>query len=192
MLRLVLTVMRSLWIKVFVLLASVWLVVGGVMFWAGKAKPTPERLSRYLDENRIDNKTGQDRERTFLEVAEQLNGLDYEQRRQVRMGKQLDQFFRSLTPEEQSRFLDLTLPTGFKQMMESFNKMDPARRKRFVENALKDMQDQDGEGRRPDDPHVQKMVKEGLRSFYSDANADVKMDFAPLIEQMQRNLQWGR
>ncbi|MHA3775354.1 hypothetical protein ACXR0O_27845 [Verrucomicrobiota bacterium sgz303538] len=126
-------------------------------------------------------------------VADQLNGLTYEQRREVRMGKQLDKFFRTLSPEEQSRFLDLTLPTGFKQMMEAFNKMDAEKRKRFVDRALEDMRKDGGnDGRDPDDPHVQKMVQEGLRSFYSDASADVKMDFAPLIEQMQKNLQWGR
>ena len=38
---------------------------------------------------------------------------------------------------------------------------------------------------------MQKMVEQGLRSYYSDATADVKMDLAPLIEQMQKNLQWN-
>lgn len=184
--------MRSLWIKVLALLATVWAVAGGIIYWANSAKPTPERLARYLEGNALSSKSGSDRERIIAEVAEQLNGLEFEQRRQVRTGKQLDQFFRSLTPDEQSRFLDLTLPTGFKQMMDSFNKMDPERRKRFVEKSLRDMQEGDGgEGRRFDDPHVQKMVQQGMRSFYSDASADVKLDFAPLIEQMQKNIQWG-
>ncbi len=185
--------MRSPWIKVVTLLAAVWLIAGGIIFWVNQAKPTPERLARYLDEHRIESVPGGERERIVNKVAEQLNGLDYEQRREARMSRQIDRFFGSLTPDEQTRFLDLTLPTGFKQMMESFNKMTPARRKQFVERALRDMEEGEGEiARRPDDPHVQKMVQEGLRSFYSDASADVKMDFAPLIEQMQRNIQWGR
>ena len=185
--------MRSPWIKVLALLTAVWLVAGGIIFWVHQAKPTPERLARYLDEHRIDTLSASEREGVVSAVTEQLNGLEYEQRREARMSRQIDGFFRKLTPEEQTRFLDLTLPTGFKQMMESFNKMTPARRKQFVERALRDMQEREGEeARRPDDPHVQKMVQEGMRSFYSDASADVKMDFAPLIEQMQRNLQWGR
>lgn len=185
--------MRSPWIKVLALIAAVWLIAGGIILWVNQSKPTPERLARYLDEHRMDSLAGSVRERTINDVAEQLNGLTYEQRREARMSRQVDKFFRTLTPDEQTRFLELTLPTGFKQMMESFNKMTPARRKQFVEKALRDMQERDGEeGRRPDDPHVQKMVQEGLRSFYSDASAEVKMDFAPLIEQMQRNLQWGR
>ena len=111
----------------------------------------------------------------------------------MRMGRRLDGFFRSLTPEEQGRFLDLTLPTGFKQMMEAFNKMDPEKRKRFVKKALEDMERDAERGEQPpvDDEVMQKMVEQGLRSYYSDATADVKMDLAPLIEQMQKNLQWN-
>jgi hypothetical protein len=103
-------------------------------------------------------------------------------------------FFRSLTPDEQTRFLDLTLPTGFKQMMDALNKMEPEKRKRFVEKSLAEMRQREGEERPEagDDPNVGKIVDQGLRSFYSEASADVKMDVAPLIEQMQKNLQGFR
>ena len=37
----------------------------------------------------------------------------------------------------------------------------------------------------------QRVIDQGLKSFYSDASADTKLDLAPLIEQMQRNLQGG-
>jgi hypothetical protein len=33
------------------------------------------------------------------------------------------------------------------------------------------------------------MIDQGLQSFYSDASAVTKMDLAPLIEQIQKNLQ---
>jgi hypothetical protein len=76
-------------------------------------------------------------------------------------------------------------------MMDAFNKMDPEKRKRMVDRALDDMKKRAGEEpqRDADDPHIGKIVNEGLRSFYSEANAEVKMDLAPLIEQMQSNLQ---
>ena len=44
---------------------------------------------------------------------------------------------------------------------------------------------------RPPDAHIAKIVDQGMRSFYSEANAEVKLDLSPLIEQMQRNLQGG-
>jgi hypothetical protein len=191
---------RTLWIKVICLVAVVWLIAGGIIWWMNYTKPTPERLAHYLETHSVDGKRGRDREKTIEKVADQLNELSYEQRREMRMGRKLDGFFRSLSPDEQTRFLDLTLPTGFKQMMEAFNKMemeafnkmDPTRRRQFVDRALNDLKrDEGAETPRPDDAHLQKIVQQGLKSFYSDASADVKMDFAPIIEQMQKNLQFG-
>jgi hypothetical protein len=185
--------MNSQWIKAIVALAGVWLIAGGVIFWAKASKPTPEKLERYVNSNPLDGKSADARARTIEKVADQLNALTYEERQHMRMGRRLDAFFSSLTAEEQGKFLDLTLPTGFKQMMEAFNKMDPERRKRFVEKALADMERDAERGAQPpvDDEVMQKMVEQGLRSYYSDASADVKMDLAPLIEQMQKNLQWN-
>ncbi len=66
-----------------------------------------------------------------------LNGLTFEERQQMDRSGVTRNFFRELTPDEQGAFLDATLPTGFKQMMESFNRMDPAKRKAFVERAVR-------------------------------------------------------
>ena len=188
------TAMRSLWPKVILVIALVWIVAGGVMYWASRAKPSPERLAAFISSNPLEAKSGSARRKIIEEVADHLNALTYEQRREVRMGKQLDTFFRSLTSEEQTTFLDRTLPTGFTQMMASFNKMDPAQRQKFVDRTLREMREREGEDGAPpsDDPNVQKIVQHGLKSFYSEANADVKLDLTPLIEQMQKNVQSGR
>jgi hypothetical protein len=45
------------------------------------------------------------------------------------------------------------------------------------------------ENQRNLDANAQKMIDQGFRAFYSDASAETKMDVAPLIEQIQRNLQ---
>jgi hypothetical protein len=125
-------------------------------------------------------------------LADRLNQLEYEQRQHERATRRLDSFFNALTPLERSEFLDLTLPAGFRQMMDAFNKMDPAKRKSFVDHALTQMKERgetDAAGPSMDDPNVKKIVEQGMRAFYSDASADTKMDLAPLIEQMQKNLQ---
>ena len=182
--------MHSNWLKAALVLAAVWCVAGGAIFWARSVKVTPQSLSKYLETHSLDGGSGREREKLIERVAEQMNELGYEERREFRMGKKLDGFFKALTPEEQGRFLDLTLPTGFRQMMESLNKMEPAQRKRFVERSLKDMQ-RDGE-HPPDaelDANARKIIDQGFKSFYSEASAEVKMDVAPLIEQLQKNLQ---
>lgn len=182
--------MSPLVLRIIALLAAVWLVAGGVIWWARSAKPTPESVLRYIETHSVEGKSAGERDKVLVKTAEQLNRLTAEQRREVRMGRKLDRFFRSLSADEQGRFLDLTLPTGFKQMMDAFNKMEPAKRRRFVERTLNDMREREGEDApRVDDPHVQKIISHGLKSFYSDAGAETKLDLAPLIEQMQRNLQ---
>jgi hypothetical protein len=188
--------MRPIWFKALLLLAAVWLVAGGMMWWAKASRPTPEKLLAYVEKNPIAGKAPATRGEIVKEVAGQLNRLSFDERQELRLGQKLDLFFRELTPAEQSRFLDLTLPEGFKQMFDALNKMEPEKRKKFVERALRDMKEQEGmeipaevRERFASDGNVQKIVNQGLKSFYNEASAETKMDVAPLIEQMHRNLQ---
>ena len=186
--------MRIPWFKVVGLLLAIWLVVGGAIYWARSVRATPESVLRYLDGQPLNGKAAGDRDDVLRRVAGQLNQFSYEQRREVRVSRKLDAFFKELSPGEQSHFLDLTLPTGFHKMMESLNKMTPEKRKEFVDKALADMKKHEGEDR-PDaelDANAKKVIDQGFKSFYGDASADVKMDMAPLIEQMQRNMQGSR
>lgn len=188
--------MRLPWIKLVGLLLAIWAVAGGAIYFARGVKPTPEKVMRYLENNPLEG-AGQDKRGKVIEkVATQLNQLAYEERREVRMSRRLDGFFKTLSSEEQTRFLDLTLPTGFKQMMEALNKMTPERRKKFVEKSLADMKKRAGdeslEGQPEMDANGQKIIDQGFRSFYSEASAETKMDVAPLIEQLQKNIQGAR
>jgi hypothetical protein len=188
--------MRPLWIKAALLLAAVWIIAGSLIWWARSRKPTPDRLLAYVETHAIEGKSSQDRGKVIESVATQLNGLSYDERREIRINRRLDQFFRSLSADEQTRFLDLTLPEGFKQMMDALNKMDREKRKQFVERTLKEMQKQEGREtsdeereRFLEDRNAQKIIDQGLKSFYSEASAETKLDVAPILEQMQRNLQ---
>ncbi len=186
--------MRLPWLKLLGALAVIWFIAGTVIYFARSAKVTPESLVAYADTHPIAGKSAADRGKIIGKLAGQMNQLAYEDRRGVRMSKGLDGFFKALTPEEQMRFLDLTLPTGFKQMMEALNKMTPEKRQKFVGKALEDMQKREGE-RPPDaqlDANAKRIIDQGFKSFYSEASADVKMDVAPLIEQLQKNLQGVR
>jgi len=149
-------------------------------------------VMRYLDGQPL--KSAKDRDDVIKRVAGQLNQFSYDQRRDLRASRKLNAFFKELSPAEQSRYLDLTLPTGFHKMMESLNKMTHEKRQEFVDKALADMKKHEGDAP-PDgqlDANAKKVIDEGFKSFYSDASADVKMDMAPLIEQMQRNMQGQR
>ncbi len=184
----------NFWVKIMLVLVVVWLVAGGAIFWARSARPTARSITAYVDKNDLSSLSGPARRAVIERLAGMLNRVSIEEREELRRNRVTERFFRSLTPGEQGTFLDMTLPAGFKQMMESFNKMDPVKRKEFVNRALEEMKKHEGEEppRNMDDANVQRMINQGMKSFYSEASAETKLDLAPLIEQMQRNLQSPR
>lgn len=179
-------------LRALLVLAGIWLVAGGVVWFVRSAKPTPASITSYVATHPLAGQPAAARARIIEKTAAQLNRLSFEDRRAFRQERGLDGFFKSLTPEEQSHFLDLTLPEGFRQLMQALNTMKPEKRKKLVERALADLES--GRPDRADRPPIdaaqqQKFINQGMNAFYQDANADVKLDFAPVIEQMQRALQ---
>lgn len=183
-------------LRVAAILAGIWLVAGGVVWLVRSAKPTAASLEQYVAAHPLGEAAPAERARLIENVADRLNRLSFEERRGFREGRRLDGFFQSLTAEERGRFLDLTLPEGFRQMMQALNAMKPDQRQKIVQRALADIEAGRGPGGRPatdrppiDEAQQQKIISQGMSAFYEDANADVKLDFAPVIEQMQRSLQ---
>jgi hypothetical protein len=179
------------WRNILLVLILVWGVAGLIVYGVRKARPTAQSLADYIARHPLAAQTEAARAKTIAHVSDMLNGISFEDRQTLQGHGVTRDFFKELTPDEQSAFLDATLPSGFKQMMDAFNKMDPDKRRKFVDHALEEAKKHEGEAPPPgfDDKMAQKMISQGLRSFYSDASADVKLDLAPLIEQMQRNLQ---
>ncbi len=184
--------MRGTW-RIVGLVALVWVVAGGVILWTRAQRPTPERLVAYIDSHSLESRSPADRQEVIRHVADQLNRLTFEQRQKLREIRKDRKMFDEMTPEEQDLFLDLTLPEGFRQMMVALNKMKPEQRKKIVERALENLSRDRPEGVEPvDQKDVQKVISQGMDSFYKDASAEVKLEFAPVIEELQRATQRGR
>lgn len=90
------------------------------------------------------------------------------------------------------------MDAGFRRLMEAFNGMSPERRREIVDRTLRDLERDEGrddvreELERLDPELYDKMVSTGLEAFYRDADADVKMDLAPVLERMQDRIRRGR
>lgn len=181
----------NFWRNILLLLVLVWAGAGGIIYGVRQARPTAKSLTVYLEQHPLGAKTGAKRAKIISRVSDMLNGLNLEDRQALQGDGVTRDFFISLTPAEQAAFLDATLPAGFKQIMEAFNKMEPEKRKEFVDRALAEAKKRQGEAPPSglDEKLVQKMVNQGLNTFYAEASANAKLDLAPLIEQMQRNLQ---
>jgi hypothetical protein len=119
--------------------------------------------------------------------------MGFDERRDLRESGVLDGFIDGLTPAERSRFLSLTLPEGFRQMISALNKMTPEKRQKLVQRALDDIRKNAPKSAdKINEDEVKKIVAQGVSSFYEDASADVKLDFAPVFEELQKNLQSPR
>ena len=184
--------MRPLWIKAAAALAAIWLVAGSIMMWARSVKASPRSVAQLVDSNPLEGRAPEERKKIIDTVAGQISRLDFDERRETRLEKRPEAFFKNLTPGEKAYFVEQTVPAGFKQMIEAINRMTPEKRFKFVARAIEDLRRQREESGEAapgfGDPNVQKIMNLGLQSFYSEASPETKMDLAPLLEEMQRNL----
>lgn len=171
------------------LLAAVWVVAAAGIWLARANRPTPEKLIAYLQRHPLPSEPAR-REEIITQVVQRLNRLDFEQRRALREDNSLEKFFAELSPEERREFLQATVPEGFRQMMHALNQMAPERRRKLVDRALEDLrQNSPRQLERLDEEEVRRIFAQGVSSFYEQASAEVKMDFAPVLEELQQNLQ---
>jgi hypothetical protein len=181
--------MRGSW-KILALLAVIWAVAGGIILWTRHSRPTPASLAAYIENHPLEALPAGERAEVIRRVADQLNRLNFDQRQELRKSQIDRRFFAQMTPGERQQFLELTLPEGFRQLMLALNKMDPEQRQKMVRRALDDIERDTPEIHdRIDRDAVQKIVSQGLDSFYQEASAEVKLDFAPVIEKLQRATQ---
>ena len=181
--------MKLFW-RTAAVLVAIWAVAAAVIWISRSASPTPEKLKAYVESHPLAGADEAGRAKILEKTAAQLNSLTFEQRRDLRESGAVRGFFESLTPPERARFLDLTLPEGFRQMMSALNKMDPEKRQKLVQRVLDDIKKNAPQSaERIHEDEVKQIVGQGVSSFYENANADVKLDFAPVLEELQRNIQ---
>lgn len=170
------------------------------MWLAGHYEVTPEKIEAYVQDNPIaEIEDPDDRENHIRKVANMINQLDYNARNNVRRPQREgdDPFWRHLTPGERVLMIELTMGTFFDNMMKAFNEMDPKERKLVAEQTIKRLRE--NQRMRPGDEErfergggvelFEKVMQEGLRSYYQEASAETKIDFAPVLEELQTVLQ---
>jgi len=188
-------------VKVGAVLALVWGLVWGVMTVTGVFRETPEKVVAYIESHPLSEEEDTDKRLKIIgTLADKLNSLDHIQINDFRGDPERNRergedFFGNMTPEEQHFFMEKRIGKAFNQMMNAFNDMERSERKQLVERTLKRMKDDEGERvqlerlEEADPEATEKIVNEGLRAYYQEASAETKLDLAPLMEQMQRNLQ---
>jgi phytoene dehydrogenase-like protein len=187
-------------------LLLVWLLAGGVYFYAQATKITVEKVRTYLRTVDLSKLSGEERARALTKLATLINGLPYEERRAARLDREWGRWFAKMTEDEKASFVDATMPTGIKQALGAFEELPAERRRRTVDEALKRLKEAReqlaaGELEPPPDDWTnqfalsdelrQKMTTAGLKAYYSESSAQTKAELAPLLEELQRMMETG-
>lgn len=187
------------------ILAAIWLVALAGYKLARSAQITPEKVRAYVTSVDFSHLSAAERAVAMQKLADMLNALSLEERRALQMDRTAYSWFEQMTEAEKGEFLEATLPTGFKQTLAAFEQLPEDRRRRTIEQALKQMKDarekMAATGQAPptgtnsvalSEELRQKVTTIGLKSFYSQSSAQTKAEMAPLLEEMQRMMENGR
>ncbi len=191
-----------------VVLACAWLVAWAGFSFAQSRRVTAEKVARFLHETNLKSLAGDDRAKALRRLAGQMTALPFEERRKARLDERWREWFEAMTDQEKSEFIEATMPSGFKQMLASFENLPDDKRQKAIKDAMRDLKKtrDELEAERGDAPFQlganrpppmseelqQKIVTTGLKSFYSSASAQTKAEMAPVLEEMQRAMENGR
>jgi hypothetical protein len=185
-------------------LVSIWIVAVAGYTIAKNAKATPEKVRAYVESVDFSKLSAAERVKAIRKLADMLNKLSLEDRRRARLERLTSNWFNEMTEEEKGIFLEATMPTGFKQMIASFEQLPEEKRKKTVDDALrhlKEAQTQDptlANNNGTNGPPVlskeleAKVRSIGLQTFYSQSSAQTKAELAPVLEELQKVMESGR
>jgi hypothetical protein len=179
---------------------AIWTIALAGYFIAKNAKVTAEKVRAYVEAVDLSKLTAADRAAALRRLADMLNRLSLDERRELRMGRTIGDWFAQMTEEEKAAFIEATMPTGFKQMIAAFEELPEDKRRRTVDQAIKRLHEQQravGEANGTNAPALSpdleaKVRTIGLKSFYSESSAQTKAELAPLLEELQRSMESGR
>jgi len=188
------------WLVALALLALIWGVVAVVMQRTDELVSWPGKVLGLLEDTPwLEGGSVSESERRLHlhRVITNLNRLEAAQRRSLREDGQeaIDRFFASLTPEEQKEYVNRTVEPYLKTLDAGLKRLPEEERKRLVARLrgdLRNLRGNSADGERLNDQDrefLELMIDEDPVLFLREAPLKVKMELAPVLEEMQSRLQ---
>ena len=193
-------------VRALMCLLGIWLAAWAGHWYFESLKMTADKVQAYVDSVNFGQLTGAARAKALKELEDKLNALSYEERQRLRASHRLNDWFAQMTEAEKAQFVEATLPAGFRQMIDAFEKLPEDKRRRVIDDAIKDLRRENNrsaggdaankEGTNsppPISPELEAKIRTiGLKSFYSQSSAQTKAEVAPFLEELQRQMESGR
>ena len=186
-------------------LVAVWVVALVIFHFSGQARMTVEKLRQYVDSTDLDKLSAAKRDRAVTDFAGMVNSLSTEERMNWRREEGWKKWFAGMNEAERVKFVEMTLPTGFKQMMDAYSQLPEDQRKKFIDDTVNKLRlagasgvnqtvgDYGKNGPPPLSPELERKVREiGLKELFTDSSPETKAELAPLLEQMESQFRAGR
>jgi len=184
----------------------IWLVAIGGYQIAKNARVTAEKVKAYVESVDLSKLSGDARAKAIRRLADMLNALSLEERRKARLERLARNWLEQMNDEEKASFIEATMPTGFKQMIEAFEQLPDDKRRKAIDDTLRQLRqsqarlDDSADGPAPDtngppplSPELEAKIRTiGLKTFYSQSSAQTKAELAPVLEELQRTMESGR
>ena len=169
---------------------------------------TAEKVKAYVESVDLSKLPPDQRAKAIRGLADKLNALPLEERRRARFERAAWDWFGKMTEEEKTEFVEMTMPTGFKQMLTAFEQLPEDKRKRAIDDSLRRLREAQSRlqagaalldprlGTNPPppiSPELEARIRTiGLKAFYSQSSAQTKAELAPVLEELQRVMESGR
>lgn len=191
-------------VRAIVVLALVWTAVWGVRAVAGSRRITAERVRQEIAQanfrdwsDRVatpDNAEAKRRAKEIERIADMINRLDFQERERNHRNRNGEEFFRKLSTQEKTRFIDLTVMESMTRFMEALDAMPPEQRRKFVEQGLREVEEgrTEAEMARAEELGanlLERISQEGMRAYFQKSSAETKLDLAPLMEAVNETMQ---
>jgi hypothetical protein len=184
----------------FLLLALllVWIAAAAVYVVFKNSKMTAEKVESHLREIDWVKLSAAERAAVLRRLMAEINSLATDERQKYRLDGEWRALFNEMNDDEKSAFINGTMPSGFKQVLATFEQLSPEKRQRTIDETLKHLrEDVDGNNEPGTNALAlspalqQKMVSVGLKSFYTQSSAQSKAELAPVLEEMQQMMEKG-
>jgi hypothetical protein len=184
----------------FLLLALllVWIAAAAAYVVFKNSKMTAAKVELHLREIDWGKLSAAERAEVLRRLMAEINSLSTDERQKYRLDGEWRALFNEMNDEEKSAFIEGTMPSGFKQVLATFEQLSPEKRQRTIDETLKHLREDENGKNEPDTNALalspalqQKMVSVGLKSFYTQSSAQSKAELAPVLEEMQRMMEKG-
>jgi len=153
---------------------------------------TADKVELHLRQVDLANLDATNRLAALHRLMDEINALPPDERLKYRQDGKWRALFDKMTDQEKAAFIEGTLPSGFQQVLKSFEKMPPDKRRQVIDDTMARLKNTANPTSPPLSPALQQeVVRVGLQTYFTQGSAQAKAELAPLLDEMQQMMQKG-